>query len=88
MNDSTWKTVRENVELKKEIRELKEEVERLKPFEKKVLEPVIVNLEENFKLEKFWEKVRAYAVVMGCYHIVEYGDNTVKEMAGEKNVQD
>ena len=34
-------------------------------------------------IEEFWTKVRAYAVVMGCYHIVEYGDGTVKEMVGE-----
>lgn len=34
-------------------------------------------------IKEFWSKVRAFAVVMGCYHIVEYGDNTVKEMDGE-----
>ena len=62
---------------------LKAEIERLKPFEKKVLEPVIANIGETLKLEKFWTKVRAYAVLMGCYHIVEYGDNAVKEMVGD-----
>ena len=36
-------------------------------------------------IEEFWTKVRAYAVVMGCYHIVEYGDGVVKEMVGEQN---
>ena len=35
-------------------------------------------------IEEFWIKVRAYAVVMGCYHIVEYGDGVVKEMDGGK----
>lgn len=34
-------------------------------------------------IEEFWTKVRSYAVVMGCYHIVEYGDSIVKEMVGK-----
>ena len=39
--------------------------------------------ERAYAIEKFWEKVRAFAVVMGCFHIVEHGDNLVKEMTSQ-----
>ena len=39
----------------------------------------------NFEaIKEFWKSVREYAVVMGCFHIVEQGDRLAKELT-EKN---
>lgn len=67
----------ENVEINKE-----ELLEKLQQSPIQIL-PGDDSLTRARSIEEFWTKVRAYAVVMGCYHIVEYGDSVVKEMVGE-----
>ena len=64
----------ENVEINTE-----ELLEKLRTAPTQIL-PCDDSFVKSKAIEEFWTKVRAYAVVMGCYHIVEYGDDIVKEM--------
>lgn len=73
------------VEKNTEIERLTEENEILSQKRANIFE--ITNAYERGRAEsiaEFWIKVRAYAVAMGCYHIVEYGDGVVKEIDGGK----
>ena len=86
--------IRKKETLKDEISELMAEIERLQNESIGNCEMAIsmrdnhnLNVDCNYCLvqpmEEFWIKLRNYAVVMGCYHIVEYGDGILKEMEGK-----
>ena len=87
--DGTTEIYSRAEELEEENRELQAEIKKLKQDKYRLQKAL--NQSEDYRIiaesaaiEKFWIKVRAYAVVMGCYHIVEYGDSVIKEMVGEQ----